>query len=89
VIEPQIGTHAAALKEAADAARTFLKVIEGERTGVRDGDGSWHGLCPVEHVMDELAAKISHLRCVRYHWVASQWGEQVAGGDTDSSELPF
>jgi hypothetical protein len=91
IIEPQTGTHGAALEEAAEAARTFLKVIELERSGVRDGDGSWHGSCPVEHVMDELDAKITHLRCARYHWSASQWGEQTAqvASYSDSSELPF
>ena len=42
-IEPAKGGHADILEALSKAAFEAIKVIELERSGIRDGDGCWHG----------------------------------------------
>jgi len=42
-ITPATGQYAKDLEEISQAAFELIKVIEMERSGIRDGDGYWHG----------------------------------------------
>jgi hypothetical protein len=42
-ILPATGERAELLERLSKAAYDLIKVVEVERCGVRDGDGSWHG----------------------------------------------
>jgi hypothetical protein len=42
-IEPATGGRAQILNELSRAAFDAIKIIELERSGIRDGDGYWHG----------------------------------------------
>jgi hypothetical protein len=42
-IEPATGNRAKILSELSDACFEAIKIIELERSGIRDGDGYWHG----------------------------------------------
>jgi hypothetical protein len=42
-IVPATGQYAEALEELSQAAFSLIKIIELERSGIRDGDGGWHG----------------------------------------------
>ena len=41
-IEPATGDYAKALNQLSEAAYKAIKIIELERSGIRDGDGFWH-----------------------------------------------
>ena len=43
VISPAIGEYAEVLDALSQAAFDTIKIIELERSGIRDGDGCWHG----------------------------------------------
>ena len=53
-IEPATGERLEALDELSMAAFELIKLIELERTGIRDGDGGWHGSDMVGHMLDDL-----------------------------------
>jgi hypothetical protein len=42
-IEPATGERAAILQALSQAAFDAIKIIELEQSGIRDGDGYWHG----------------------------------------------
>jgi hypothetical protein len=42
-IKPATGEHARILNNLSNAAFEAIKIIELERSGIRDGDGYWHG----------------------------------------------
>jgi hypothetical protein len=42
-IEPATGERAELLDKMSKAAFELIRVIELERSGIRDGDGCWHG----------------------------------------------
>jgi hypothetical protein len=42
-IEPAAGEHLEALNRLSNAAFEAIKIIELEKSGIRDGDGYWHG----------------------------------------------
>jgi hypothetical protein len=42
-IEPATGERAGALEQLSQACFELIKIIELERSGIRDGDGYWHG----------------------------------------------
>ncbi|MGA8649992.1 MAG: hypothetical protein WB677_05120 [Xanthobacteraceae bacterium] len=42
-IKPAIGERAKILEALSQAAFDAIKIIELERSGIRDGDGYWHG----------------------------------------------
>ncbi len=42
-IEPATGARAEGLAELQVQALDLIRVVELERSGIRDGDGSWHG----------------------------------------------
>jgi hypothetical protein len=42
-IKPAVGHRAEILRQMSDAAFELIKMVELERSGIRDGDGFWHG----------------------------------------------
>jgi hypothetical protein len=48
----------ALLREMSDTAFALIKVIELERSGIRDGDGCWSGSDPVGGITSRLASLI-------------------------------
>jgi hypothetical protein len=42
-IEPEKGAYYGALEELSEACFYMIKIIERERSAIRDGDGSWRG----------------------------------------------
>jgi hypothetical protein len=64
-INPARGEYAAALRELSQACFEAIKIIELERSGIRDGDGFWGGSDAFGYVTGELAgmcAKIDEVR---------------------------
>ena len=55
-IEPATGEYAEILRKLSNAAFEMIKVIELERSGIRDGDGRWHGSDVMWHVLTDMAA---------------------------------
>lgn len=53
-IEPATGERAEILRKLSDAAFEAIKIIELERSGIRDGDGCWHGSDVIGHVTSDL-----------------------------------
>ena len=54
-IEPATGEHANILRELSNAAFETIKVVELENSGIRDGDGFWHGSDVIGHTVSELS----------------------------------
>ena len=46
-IEPATGTTLARLTEMQELAFELIRIIELERSGIRDGDGGWYGSDPL------------------------------------------
>lgn len=44
-IEPATGERAKVLRDLSALCFDVIKIIELERSGIRDGDGYWHGGC--------------------------------------------
>jgi hypothetical protein len=63
-IEPAIGERARILTEISDAAFGLIKIIELEKSGIRDGDGYWLGSDPVGHTMWELRELFDRLDAI-------------------------
>jgi len=57
-IEPATGERAELLCQMSDKAFDLIKIIELERSGIRDGDGGWHGSDVVGGTMNDLVGLI-------------------------------
>ena len=55
-IEPARGDVLAALNELSAKAVELIKLIELEKSGIRDGNGLWHGSDPVDGVAAAIGA---------------------------------
>lgn len=53
-IRPVQGEAGEALNELQRSAYELVRVIELERSGIRDGDGCWSGCWPLEHLVGEI-----------------------------------
>ena len=53
-IEPATEERAKILQQITETAQELIQVSTLERSGVRDGDGCWHGTDPVEVLLDKL-----------------------------------
>jgi hypothetical protein len=53
-ITPASGEQAKLLEALSQAAFTLIKIIELERSGIRDGDGRWHGSDVMGHVVGDI-----------------------------------
>jgi hypothetical protein len=54
-IKPASGVYADLLRRISDAAFDAIKLIELELSGIRDGDGYWHGSDVILYTLDGLA----------------------------------
>jgi hypothetical protein len=57
-IKPATGGTADILQRMSDAAFELIKVIELEKSGIRDGDGFWHGSDGFGGTAEKLASLI-------------------------------
>ncbi len=53
-IEPASGERADTLGEMSRQAYNLIQVVELERSGIRDGDGFWHGSNPLDGILNNL-----------------------------------
>ena len=53
-IEPARGGHFILLKQIQQSAFELIKVIELEKSGIRDGDGGWYGADPISGLIDQI-----------------------------------
>ena len=53
-IEPATGDRLERLRETSKAAYDLIQIIELEISGIRDGDGHWHGSDPLQGKVLEL-----------------------------------
>jgi hypothetical protein len=53
-IKPATGERAQVLSKLSQAAFQAIKIIELERSGIRDGDGYWHGAAVIPAMTHEL-----------------------------------
>lgn len=53
-IQPAIGKRAELLERMQSVALDLIRVVELERSGIRDGDGLWSGSDPVDGRVAEL-----------------------------------
>jgi hypothetical protein len=58
-----------------DKAFALIKVIELERSGIRDGDGRWYGLDPISGIARELADLIVEYERRRDAGVIRAWDD--------------
>ena len=61
-IKPATGTRAELLRKISNAAFDTFKLIELELSGIRDGDGYWHGSDAIGYAIDELARLCERLQ---------------------------
>jgi outer membrane cobalamin receptor len=54
-IQPASGTRAETLERLSQLAFELIKAIELERSGIRDGDGSWHGSDVIGGIVSAIA----------------------------------
>lgn len=55
-IQPATGEWAGTLERIQKIAFDLIRIAELERSGVRDGDGFWHGSDPLFALIEDLAA---------------------------------
>jgi hypothetical protein len=68
-IEPARGERAKLLREISELAFDLIKIIELEQSGIRDGNGRWHGSDPVHGTMrDMVKAFEKHEGLVEQEW---------------------
>jgi hypothetical protein len=53
-LTPATGEYAELLNKLSDAAVEAIKIIELERSGIRDGDGYWHGCGVIHEITNNL-----------------------------------
>jgi hypothetical protein len=64
-IKRPTGELAEVLSGLSQVAFEMIKVIELERSGIRDGDGYWHGSDPVSGTAEEFVALCRQLEDIR------------------------
>lgn len=60
-IKPATGKRAELLSRLSNTAFEAIKLIELELSGIRDGDGFWHGSDPMHATIRELAVLCERL----------------------------
>jgi hypothetical protein len=61
-IEPATGEPRKILEALSDACFEAIKIIELEKSGIRDGDGHWYGSDVIGHVTGQLTELCNQLR---------------------------
>jgi hypothetical protein len=64
-IEPAKGKYRTALDELSEACFYVIKIIELERSGIRDGDGGWHGSDVTGYAIEGLAGQCARVMVFR------------------------
>ncbi len=78
-IEPATGDYAKALNQLSEAAYKAIKIIELERSGIRDGDGFWHdGEHMFSHVIGGLTVWCQRVQDIKDEIMGGPlpWGER-------------
>ncbi|HMF07230.1 MAG TPA: hypothetical protein VKE72_09500 [Methylocella sp.] len=89
-IEPATGECARLLREMSDKAFKLIKVIELEASGIRDGDGGWHGSDVVGGTMRGLVGIIArYLDEKAFRVVDMTDDHHVRRGANDDDPTPF
>lgn len=60
-IEPATGERARILHDLSAACFDTIKIIELENSGIRDGDGYWHGSDVIGHMCSDLTGLCNRL----------------------------
>jgi hypothetical protein len=79
-IKPATGERASLLSKMSNTAFDLIRIIEREMSGIRDGDGGWHGSDVMGGVTSDLADLIEE-----YLRVTSP----PAAAPTSDDEFPF
>jgi hypothetical protein len=66
-ITPATGARAELLEELSQAAFQLIKIIEMERSGIREGDGKWHGCDVMGHAVNDIARLYARLAGTENH----------------------
>jgi hypothetical protein len=68
-LKPATGGYANILEQMSQKCFETIKIIELERSGIRDGDGYWHGSDVMGGTMQDIAnlAKQTLEACTRFH----------------------
>lgn len=68
------------LNRMSQEAFELIKIIELEKSGVRDGDGFWHGSDALGNAVQEIVASLSDYRQAQTKWreAAKELGNEVA-----------
>jgi hypothetical protein len=82
-IEPATGERERILRELSDAAFDTIKFIELERSGIRDGDGYWHGGDVISHTTNKLTALCARLMAI------CEYEPKPKPKHTDNVIIPF
>jgi hypothetical protein len=64
MITPATGERLKRLKEMASRAEILPKILEEEISGVRDGDGFWHGSDPLQGTVSDLWRSYQNLEAL-------------------------
>jgi hypothetical protein len=93
-LRPATGAYEQTLRELSQEAFTLIKIIELEKSGIRDGDGYWHGSDVVGAIMHEtigLCKRVLELSVPEANDVATE-NERLASAEKFSGiddEIPF
>jgi hypothetical protein len=89
-IEPASGERLDLLSRLSDAAFEAIKIIELEKSGIRDGDGCWHGSDVIGTMASELTSLCKQLTDhSRAEWLKSHPDDPFSslfGGDAVKAE---
>jgi hypothetical protein len=61
-IRPATGRYAEVLEDISQAAFELIKITELERSGIRDGDGYWHGSGVMQGALNDQINLLKRLR---------------------------
>ena len=84
-IQPAKGERANTLDAMSRHAFDLIKIIELEASGIRDGDGYWHGSDPLGGTVNDIGRQMDRLRELEHS--ASQ--EQTEEWLDAAIEFPF
>ena len=84
-IRPAEGEQADLLNRMSRRALELIRIIELERSSIRDGDGYWHGSDPLGGTVDDIGRQMHRLRELSIQEVESKSSERL----DFVAEIPF
>jgi hypothetical protein len=60
-IKSATGDEAKVLNDLSKLAYELIRVVELERSGIRDGDGYWSGTDPIQHICKDIDGRMREL----------------------------